>query len=35
MKHYAVITFLFNKYDLLREPFVVDEEADYYCLTYD
>ena len=35
MKHYAVITFLFNKYDLLREPVVVDEEADYYCLTDD
>ena len=32
---YAVVTFLFNRYDLLREPIMVDENADYYCLTDD
>lgn len=32
---YAVITFLFNHYDLLREPLVIDEDIDYYCLTDD
>ena len=32
---YAVVTFLFNHYDLLREPLDVDENADYYCLTDD
>ena len=35
MKKYAVITFLFDDYDLLRNPLVVDENADYYCLTDD
>jgi hypothetical protein len=35
MKKYAVITFLFNHYDLLREPLVIDENAEYYCLTDD
>lgn len=35
MKKYAVITFLFNDYDLLREPLYVDDNADYYCLTDD
>ena len=35
MKKYAVITFLFNNYDLLREPLIVDENADYYCMTDD
>lgn len=34
-KRYAVITFLFNHYDLLREPLVIDENAEYYCLTDD
>lgn len=34
-KKYAVITFLFNHYDLLREPLVIDENAEYYCLTDD
>ena len=32
---YAVVTFLFNKYDLLRQPLHVDENADYYCITDD
>ena len=35
MKKYSVITFLFNHYDLLREPLVIDENADYYCITDD
>lgn len=35
MKKYAVITFLFNHYDLLREPIMADEKVDYYCLTDD
>lgn len=35
MKKYAIVTFLFNHYDLLREPLVVDGNADYYCLTDD
>ena len=35
MKKYAVVTFLFNQYDLLREPLVIDENADYYCITDD
>ena len=35
MKKYAVVTFLFNHYDLLREPIMVDEKVDYYCLTDD
>lgn len=35
MKKYAVITFLFNHYDILREPLVIDENAEYYCLTDD
>jgi hypothetical protein len=26
---------MFNNYDLLREPLVIDENADYYCLTDD
>jgi hypothetical protein len=33
MKKYCVITFLFNDYDLLREPLVCDENFDYYCIT--
>lgn len=33
MKKYAVITFMFSNYDLLREPLVIDENFDYYCLT--
>ena len=32
---YAIVTFLFNNYDLLREPLVIDEKADYFCLTDD
>jgi hypothetical protein len=35
MKKYAVITFMFNNYDLLREPLVADGNFDYYCLTDD
>ena len=35
MKKYAVITFMFSNYDLLREPLIVDENVDYYCLTDD
>jgi hypothetical protein len=35
MEKYAVITFMFNNYDLLREPLVVDDNFDYYCLTDD
>ena len=35
MEKYAVVTFLFNRYDLLREPLIIDENADYYCLTDD
>jgi hypothetical protein len=35
MNRYAVVTFLFNQYDLLREPLVIDENADYYCITDD
>ena len=35
MKKYAVVTFMFNGYDILREPLVVDEDFDYYCLTDD
>lgn len=35
MNKFAVITFLFNHYDLLREPLVIDEDADYYCITDD
>lgn len=35
MKKYAIITFLFGGYDLLREPLVVDDNFDYYCLTDD
>lgn len=35
MKKCAVITFLFNGYDLLREPLIVDVNVDYYCLTDD
>lgn len=35
MKKYAIVTFMFNNYDLLREPLVVDENIDYYCLTDD
>ena len=34
-KKYCVVTFLFNHYDLLREPLVIDEKADYYCITDD
>ena len=32
-KKYAAVTFLFGDYDLLREPLIVDENIDYYCLT--
>lgn len=35
IKKYAIITFLFNNYDLLREPLIIDENFDYYCLTDD
>lgn len=35
MKRYAVITFMFDDYDLLREPLVVDNDFDYFCLTND
>ena len=35
MKRYAVVTFLFDGYDLLREPTQVSEDFDYYCLTND
>ena len=35
MKKYAVITFMLNNYDLLREPLVIDNNFDYYCLTDD
>ena len=35
MKRYAIVTFMFDNYDLLREPTVVDENLDYYCLTDD
>ena len=35
MKKYAVVTFMFNDYDILRDPLVVDENFDYYCLTDD
>ena len=35
MKKYAAVTFIFNGYDLLREPLNVEEEFDYYCLTDD
>lgn len=35
MKKYSVITFMFNDYDILRDPLVVDENFDYYCLTDD
>ena len=31
----AVVTFIFNNYDLLKEPMVVDDNFDYYCLTDD
>lgn len=34
-KKYCVITFLFNGYDLLREPIFVNDDIDYYCLTDD
>jgi hypothetical protein len=34
-KKYALVTFLFDGYDLLREPLVVDDKFDYYCLTDD
>lgn len=33
MKEYAVVTFIFNGYDLLRDPLVIDDDVDYYCLT--
>jgi hypothetical protein len=26
---------MFNDYDILRDPLVVDENFDYYCLTDD
>ena len=35
MNKYAVITFMFSNYDLLREPLIIDENIDYYCLTDD
>lgn len=35
MRKYAIVTFLFNDYDFLREPSVVDENFDYFCLTDD
>lgn len=31
----AVITFVFNNYDWLREPITIDDGFDYYCLTDD
>lgn len=35
MKKYAAVTFIFNGYDLLREPLHVEDDFDYYCLTDD
>jgi hypothetical protein len=35
MKKYAIVTFLFDNYDLLRTPTVFDPNLDYYCLTDD
>jgi hypothetical protein len=31
----AVITFVFNNYDWLRDPITIDDGFDYYCLTDD
>ena len=32
-KEYAVITFLFGDYDILRDPDEIDENAEYICIT--
>lgn len=32
-KAYAVITFLFGDYDILRDPDEIDEDAEYICIT--
>ena len=32
-KQYSVVTFLFGDYDKLRDPDVIDENAEYICLT--
>lgn len=33
MKKYCVVTYIFNNYELVREPWVVDENCDYYLFT--
>ena len=33
MIKYSIVTMVFNNYDLLREPKVVDENAEYVCIT--
>ena len=32
-KRYSVVTFLFGDYDNLKDPLVVDEAAEYICIT--
>lgn len=32
---YCVITCIFNNYDILRDPDVIDDNCDYYCVTDD
>lgn len=33
MKQYTILTFIFNGYDKLREPLIVDQNAEYICIT--
>ena len=33
MNKYCVVTCIFNDYDLVREPLVIDNDCDYYLFT--
>ena len=33
MNKYCVVTCIFNDYDLVREPLVIDNNCDYYLFT--
>ena len=33
MKKYCVITAIFNNYEVIREPDVIDEGCDYFLFT--
>ena len=32
-KRYSIVTFLFGDYDKLKDPYIIDETAEYICIT--